>query len=255
MSTFMERFLLSVLATLAVSVTVTNQMGLTRFQQLGAAVVIVGAAIFVGATVERMRPSADSARPSTAERKGVQLAPETKTLTTPEPITVAPAPRAPMKEEKSDRGVHIEQNTQGGPAAVTLGANSPITINPDVNPNAAVVTWDCRGNKRETGPSATAALQVNAVFDDSAFQQLAVLNNESRWADLLTSSQRFIQEKPGWLTPHLFASSAHLSMGNLQAGSEQFGVYERSAGPAYAGTECERLATHILSFLKSKGLR
>ncbi|MFH1185446.1 MAG: hypothetical protein V1755_10475 [Chloroflexota bacterium] len=143
---FLERFILAVLATVAVGVFMVNPLQWDRTQQVGAVIVIIGVALFVAGTVYRMnksaRPGSTKAEPTTDEVKtGIRTPaavsqPVEPVETPPLKAKISPPEAAPAGQgRKTNQLKHapiIQQHSEApnSPNVVTLGPNSPVMINP-----------------------------------------------------------------------------------------------------------------------------
>src|SRR6266513_3183142 len=83
-----------------------------------------------------------------------------------------------------------------------------------VNPNVPVKTYFCNGQWRTAGPGKNAGFEVKVAGDDTAFQEMARLNNSRQYPDLLKMCLSQIQSAPEWLTPRLFCGLAYLGLGD-----------------------------------------
>lgn len=129
---------------------------------------------------------------------------------------------------------NVEQRTYGPNSPNFLGDNNTFTtVNPEVNPNASVITYDFRGNRRETGPGVS-RLTVGAK--ELVFKEMVKLQDEKNWSGLRAVAERQMTETPEWLTPVLFSGLAHAQIGEIDAAIVRLEhVQRRSAGnPDYA---------------------
>ena len=114
-----------------------------------------------------------------------------------------------------------------------IGDKNTVIINPDVNPNATVITYDFRGNRRETSPGVS-KLVVGGL--DEVFKAMVKLHDERNWNGLRELAEKQIRETPEWLTPALFSGLAHAQVGDIDAAITRLEHVKRmSAGnPDYA---------------------
>ncbi len=147
-------------------------------------------------------------------------------------------PEAPKKLEPM-----IQQESHGPNSPNIVG---DITINPEVNPNRQVVTYNCLGDFRVTkGPLPNVGMNIEAnLGDQEDFLKMARLNDAGDFQTLLDVCSEQLTSKPGWQTPYLFCSLAYGSLGDKTKAREMLGRYDSKSGPAYAG-DCERIAKHL----------
>jgi hypothetical protein len=147
------------------------------------------------------------------------------------PVRLAQAKQPPAKDATRP---NVEQRTYGANSPNFLGDNNRFTIiNPEVNPNATVVTYDFRGNRRETGPGIS-KLTVGAM--EPVFKEMVKLQDERNWSGLRAVAERQMTETPEWLTPALFSGLAHAQIGEIDVAIVRLEhVQRRAAGnPDYA---------------------
>lgn len=176
---------------------------------------ILGAALFCGywALINKVILASASAKQDTGAQKQdakppAESKPEEKKTTNAE----ADKKKKPEKQknvvQQGQGNVNIDQHTEGNNSPIT---NSPITVNPPVNPNAPVVTYDFNGAKRVTRPGKNI---VEAGEQFSKFQEMAMLEKEHKWDALRDAAEAQIKAVPNWLTPYLFAAQAYANLGN-----------------------------------------
>jgi hypothetical protein len=136
-------------------------------------------------------------------------------------------------EKKDPLVIHVETHAANSPAVVTTGPNSPIMINPRVNPYEPVVTWDFSGGKRISSPGRS---ELNLGPEFGVFQRLTQLHVQQNWMLLAAEAEAQIAKTPGWLTPYLLAGIAHVNTGDrTRAIARLTFVAERAGGdPQYA---------------------
>jgi hypothetical protein len=111
---------------------------------------------------------------------------------------------------QTDRSIKVGDNSQVIGSPMTTGDKSPITINPEVNPNAPIVTYEFNGVRHEQQGgrfSATAGDELGV------FKRLIELQREHNWQEMYSLSESQIKETPEWLTPYLFSGIALANLG------------------------------------------
>ncbi len=71
--------------------------------------------------------------------------------------------------------------------------------------------YDFQGNKRTT---VGGRISIDTSLR-SAFREMASLQDQHRWQDLLKLCERNIQSDPEWLTPYMLAAAAHAHLGRV----------------------------------------
>lgn len=97
-----------------------------------------------------------------------------------------------------------------------VGDHNQITINPEVNPNAPIVTYDFNGERRTTRNAPS--LQINIEEETpqkQAFQTMVKLHNDNAWSSLKEMSEQEMEKTPEWLTPSIFAAEACANLGEI----------------------------------------
>lgn len=160
--------------------------------------------------------------------------------------------KTPVKEVRRSAPALVVSGGKNIVGQITGGTNvvGDVTINPDVNPNKPVTTYDCGGTWRRTGSDAVAALHIEMDGDETrqAFKEMAELNNKRQWGALLLTCTAQMKSAPEWLTPYLFCSMGQLALQDREKARELLRYYDSKAGPAYKG-ECGRLAEYLHGFL------
>ncbi len=118
-----------------------------------------------------------------------------------------------------------------------------------VNPNIPARTYRCDGRWQTAGPG-NLGFEVNFGGDDSAFKEMARLNNSGQYADLLKMCLSQIQFAPEWLTPRLFCGLAHLGLGDKIKAKELLKEFDSKTGPAYDTEPCHQISTHLHAILQ-----
>jgi hypothetical protein len=129
----------------------------------------------------------------------------------------------------SSPNIIVQQHTEGPNSPI---ANSPVTINPPVNPNAPVVTYDFDG-VRHTQIGNRFIAEVGE--ETTRFQDMAALEKQRRWDDLRKQAESQIKTVPSWLTPYLFAAEAYANLGNRTKAVELCEYVKKQSGgnPAF----------------------
>jgi hypothetical protein len=140
-------------------------------------------------------------------------------------------------KQKQQKPPVVIQESQGNnsPNVATFGNNSPatVTINPPVNPNAPVVTYDFDGVKHtQTGNR----FEAEAGEQTDAFRKLAALEREHNWNQLREEAEAQTKSVPNWLTPYLFAAEAYANLGNASEAIKLCEFVRKQSGgnPAFA---------------------
>jgi hypothetical protein len=131
--------------------------------------------------------------------------------------------------------VSLEQtNPYNSPPIV--GDRNTVTINPEVNPNAPVKTYDFNGAERTSSPG-NMNVVVGAQFE--AFQSMVKLQDEKNWTSLRNVSEQEMRKTPEWLTPRLFAAVADMNLGKMDEAIEYLDYVRKKAGgnPDYANAD------------------
>lgn len=105
-------------------------------------------------------------------------------------------------------GVNVQQSTTGNNSPIV---NSPITVNPPVNPLAPVIYYDFNGVKHTQIGNRFSA---EAGEQSTKFQEMGALEKQKKWDELRQAAESQISATPLWLTPYLFASEAYANLGN-----------------------------------------
>jgi hypothetical protein len=153
------------------------------------------------------------------------------------------SPKPAIKQSNSG-GVNVQQTTAGTNSPIV---NSPVTINPDVNPLAPVIIYDFRGNKKVIKEGGT---NVNMIAGEQAenFKKMMDLQSLHDWIALKSFCESQMQKTPEWLTPVLLAGIAYANLGDKQRATELLTQVERKA----AGDPAYQDATRILKMLKNE---
>jgi hypothetical protein len=107
-----------------------------------------------------------------------------------------------LEELSSDGG--INQNSSG-PYSPNIGVNTgTVNINPDVDPNKPVVTYDFTGVKR-TATSQGVEAEVGREWDASA--QMKLKSESQDWRGLASIAEEAKARAPEWLTPYALLRS------------------------------------------------
>lgn len=202
---------------------------------------VVGAAIFGGgAAILNSRYQERRATPSTPA--SVEP-PASGSVMLPAPTPAAEAPKSRPSEdsvkktngsERSQVSVHQESSGANSPNVVTLGPNSPVTINPKVDPLKSVVTYDFNGYKRVTRPG------YGDIQDgeSASFLKLKELYAAQNWVALAAFCEIVIQRTPQWYTPYYFAGLSYALLGERAKAIEKLEHVNQNVGdlPEYRDT-------------------
>jgi hypothetical protein len=123
-------------------------------------------------------------------------------------------------------------------------AGGPVTVNPPVNPNAPVVTYDFNGYRRESSPGKIKLTAGRAAV----FQRMQSMYDAGDWGQLGQVCETEIQAVPAWLTPYLYAGVAYARLGDREKAIKRLEYVEREA----AGNEDYSDAARILKLLGSQ---
>jgi hypothetical protein len=218
----------------------------------------LGAALFCGywALIEKIIPASAS---SASTKPGTSSGPQQQDSKTPaesKPEEKKSVEAGQKKKEGKHKtvvqegqgNVNIEQHSEGpnSPNVATTGPNSPVTINPPVNPNAPVVTYDFNGVKHIQNGSKFVA-EAGEQF--SKFQEMATLEKEQKWDDLRKEAESQISAAPGWLTSYLLAAEAHANLGNKAKAIELCEHVKKESG---GREEFDTPADKLIALLKQK---
>ena len=158
-----------------------------------------------------------------------------KSVELPSPPKPSPTPSIPAaKHDKkpeptpphTDRSIKIGDGAQVTGSPMTTGDNSPLTINPELNPNAPIVTYEFNGIRHEQQGgrfSATAGDELGV------FKRLIELQREHNWKEMYNLSESQIKETPEWLTPYLFSGIALANLGRKAEAIERLKFVDRMA--------------------------
>ena len=119
-----------------------------------------------------------------------------------------------------------------------------------VNPNLPTKTYFCNGQWRTVGPGPNIALNVVTGGDDSAFQEMASLNNSGEYPELLMKCLAHIKSEPEWLTPRLFCGLAYWATGEKAKASDMLAEFESKTGPAYDDRTCKQASDFLHGVLR-----
>jgi len=111
------------------------------------------------------------------------------------------------------------------------GSNNTATINPDVNPNKPVVTYDFDGFKRTTSPG-----RIDA--DDSEVATFKLMGEKEKshdWLGLIAVSDEAKKRAPEWLTPYLADGRAYANLCDKAKAEENYTYFidQARGSPTY----------------------
>jgi hypothetical protein len=116
----------------------------------------------------------------------------------------------PLNQNRSTieipKGTTINATTNA-PDSVAVGINSG-TINPPVDPNKPVITYDFDGLRRTRTPQGVSINQSEEVF----FNQMAENATSKNWNAVLTISESEKSKIPAWSTPYFFSGLARANL-------------------------------------------
>ena len=147
---------------------------------------------------------------------------------------IVAAPSTPQRAPLVASGGKVTQKNVNGPNVI---AGGNVTINPEVNPYAPVVTYDFNGAKR-VSKSGGSDQQVTAGEAFQAFQKMESLRSAHSWRPLAELCETEIRSAPGWLTPYLYAGEAYVNLAERKKAIERLRYVEKHAGgnQDYAGS-------------------
>lgn len=149
-------------------------------------------------------------------------------------------------------GATINQDSSGATNSPNVIGGS-VTINPDINPNQLIRTYNCAGISREVGPTAEAGLSVSVGGEQNIkiYNDMVYASKAKDWAKLLDLCTVQKDAKPEWLSPYLFCAIAHLGLGDKEKARVDMEYYDKRTGPQYDADEhCANLAAYIHSRLQ-----
>jgi hypothetical protein len=141
-------------------------------------------------------------------------------------------------------------NSPNCPNGVCAGhdVNGPVTVNPPVNPNAGVTTYDCAGDQKWVGQTTegAATTNINRDVEKGIAEKMAQLTNARDYRGLLSLCAEKMKSAPEWMTPYLFCGVAYLNTGQKEKAKDLLTVYETNKGPAYEGdANCKQLLDYL----------
>jgi hypothetical protein len=166
-----------------------------------------------------------------------------------------------QQQQENLSGTNTQQQGTGNdspnvscPNGVCAGhdLHGPITINPPVNPNKVVITYNCIGTGHSTELSASEGV-IDRIYDHKEFETLkkmGELNNAKKYKEMWDVCHEKMISVPEWLTPYLFCSVGYLAAGDKTHARELFSYYEANKGPAYDDDNCRQLERFIEGQLK-----
>lgn len=106
-----------------------------------------------------------------------------------------------------------------------------VTVNPPVNPNAAVKTYDYDGTLRIIGPGVYSAYSGKK----DAFQTIVKKADAGNWKDVLAIAQDETHKTPEWLTPYFDMGYAYMYLCNRPEAIKNFKYFSEKAsgGPTF----------------------
>jgi hypothetical protein len=93
-----------------------------------------------------------------------------------------------------------------------IGNDNQATINPDVDPNKPVVTYEFRGIKHTVSPGRFGADDGEA----GVFNEMSAKGQSQNWKALATQAEETKSNAPEWLTPYFMAGYAYENLCDTQ---------------------------------------
>jgi tetratricopeptide (TPR) repeat protein len=103
----------------------------------------------------------------------------------------------------------------------------------DRSKRGLVSLWDFNGGHRE---GSAGSMKLTVGIEVNIFQELARLEQEKKFDDIIAVATKQIAKTPDWLTPYLFRGVAYTNLGELQKAANDFRyVIKMAVGdPKYA---------------------
>jgi hypothetical protein len=143
--------------------------------------------------------------------------------------------------ENRKPSVSIEQ-TKPYNSPPIVGDRNTVTINPEVNPNAPVATYDFNGAKRVTSPG---RFSVEAGVQMEAFKKIIELRKSEDWISLRDLCEQEIKNTPEWLTPSLYVGLAYMNLGQVDKAIERLDYVRQKAGGNSAYADADKMREAI----------
>lgn len=138
--------------------------------------------------------------------------------------------------------------TTNAPDSAAVGVNTgTVTVNPPVNPNLAVITYDCGGLKHIRSAS---AISAEAGKEMAAFTEMGNVSDSHDYNKLLALCTAQMTSHKEWLTPYLFCSYAEFQLGNTDEAKKALSYYDSNKGDNYDIGVCKDLSGYLHSNLK-----
>ncbi len=140
------------------------------------------------------------------------------------PASVPTTVEAQMAKPVTSRGASVNKSQshtviQTGKNNISqIGTGNVATINPEVNPNAPVITYDFNGAKRTTLPGSN---HVEVGEQHTKFTEMSLLERAGKWQELKAAAESQIIAAPGWLTPYLLKAQAIVNLPNGKSNREE----------------------------------
>jgi hypothetical protein len=146
--------------------------------------------------------------------------------------------------KKRTPGVVVQTSGPNSPGIV--GDHNQLTINPDVNPNAPVVTYDFNGTKREVSYALGYAVDIsNKTPQNDAFRAMEKVQHDEQWQLLREISEQEMKKTPEWLTPYLFAAVASAQLGEIEKAIQLLDYVREKAAGRLDYAQAEKLRAEI----------
>jgi hypothetical protein len=142
------------------------------------------------------------------------------------------------------------QVNANGPNGVAVGSNpGTINVNPPINQNQPIVTYDCGGQKHTHSSN---MFSSGPGQENDAFTVMSNLSNSKSYPELLKECNSQINTKRDgeWLTPYLFCSYAEFQTRNIPKSKEFLSYYDNHKGPNYDVGDCQAVSDYLHGNLK-----
>ena len=141
------------------------------------------------------------------------------------------------QEVKSSASITQDHPTN---SPAIIGDGSQITINPDVNPNAPVVTYGFKGERFTANlPHVLGVMTETQTPQAEVFKAMVKLEQERNWPALKKVCEGETEKTPEWLTPPLLCAETYAQLGEIDKAIERAEYVQKRAGGRkdYAGAD------------------
>ena len=119
---------------------------------------------------------------------------------------------------------------------------APLTVNPPVNSNKAVITYELNGFKRLTAPG----LISSDDGENGTFQKMVSLSKDQKWAAVLSLAESEKTKAPEWLTPYYISGIANTNLCNITQATKDFQYFvEKSEGSLTYKAAFDETKSHL----------